>query len=248
MVTPTEIHTHHDVIPRFAADPTNMTVRSGNWSDPRVWSSGRVPTNGDRVVIVEGHKLYYNSLSSVRLDAVEISGSLLFSVNSNTRMLVANLTVMPTGKLQIGNAAAPVQADVKAELVIADKPLDLAKDPRQFGTGMIVLGEISIRGAAISQTWQRLAVEPRAGAYILSLSTQPSGWEAGDTLVLPDSRQVPTSQDSQFSADALTGQWESVVIDQIVGNWVVLKTALKFDHLGAPTLMDNWSLYHTLPS
>jgi hypothetical protein len=233
MVTPTEIHTEHDVIPRFAADPTNMTVRSGNWSDPRVWSSGRVPTNGDRVVIVEGHKLYYNSLSSVRLDAVEISGSLLFSVNSNTRMLVANLTVMPTGKLQIGNAAAPVQADVKAELVIADKPLDLAKDPRQFGTGMIVLGEISIRGAAIGQTWQRLAVEPRAGSYLLTLSTQPSGWEAGDTLVLPDSRQVPTSQDSQFSADALTGQWESVVIDQIVGNWVVLKTALKFDHLGA---------------
>ncbi|MCE5269553.1 MAG: hypothetical protein LLG00_16880, partial [Planctomycetaceae bacterium] len=236
MVTPTEIHTHSDVIPRFAANPTATTLRSGNWSDPLIWSNGRVPTTGDRVVVAEGHSIYYGSLSSVRVDAIEINGTLRFDPNANTRMLVANLTVMPTGWLQIGTEAAPVQVGVQAELIIADKPLDLAMDPGQFGTGMIVLGKVTIQGAAISQTWQRLAMEPRAGNTYLTLTSPPSNWKAGDSLVLPDSRQVLTSQDAQFSTDQLTGQWEEVVIDRVLGTRVFLKTALKYDHLGARNL------------
>src|SRR5690242_18485727 len=94
-VTPTSVITMTDVIPRFAANPTNTTVRSGNWTDPNIWSAGRVPVNGDRISIAEGHTVFYNALSNTRLDTVEVSGSLIFSTNTNTRMLVANILVMP---------------------------------------------------------------------------------------------------------------------------------------------------------
>ena len=164
MVTATEIITHMDVIPRFAANPTISAIRSGNWNDPGVWSQGRVPQSGDRVAIGEQIAVVYNVQSDARIDALEISGSLTFVNNINTRLLVANLTVMPTGRLEIGSEAAPIQSGVQAEVIIADQALDLVNDPRQFGTGLIGFGEITIHGTAISNTWQRLAVEPTAGA------------------------------------------------------------------------------------
>ena len=39
-VTATQIITHHETFARFAANPTNVTVRSGSWSDPSTWSAG----------------------------------------------------------------------------------------------------------------------------------------------------------------------------------------------------------------
>jgi hypothetical protein len=78
MVTPTEIHTMQEVIPRFAAMPTISTVRNGSWEDPGTWSSGRVPRTGDRVSIGEHHTVTLGSQLAARIDALEISGTLAF--------------------------------------------------------------------------------------------------------------------------------------------------------------------------
>jgi hypothetical protein len=233
LITATEIITETEIIPRFVANPTISNIRSGNWSDPTIWSLGRVPTDQDRVAIGENTVVTYSALSNARIDGLEISGSLVFSTAVNTRLLVANLTVMPSGTLQIGTAANPLPRQVKAEIVIADKPLDLALDPRQYGTGMIVLGTIDVHGAQLVDTWSRLNAEGVAGQTSLSVSGDLSGWRAGDTLVLPDSRQVPTSLDDQFLAGEIPPHWEEVTIDHVQGNLVYLTSALRFDHLGA---------------
>ncbi len=232
-ITATEIRTAMDIIPRFAANPTITAIRSGNWNDPSMWSAGRLPGAGDRISIGAGRTVFYAAQSNTKLDSLEISGSLIFSTTTNTRMVIANITVMPGGLLQIGSTISPVSAGVTAELVIADKPIDLANDPRQFGTGLIGLGTVRIQGAALSETWQQLAAEPLAGSKLLLLSDASSDWKPGDTLVLPDSRQVPASQADSFANGPLPGQWEEVVIDRVVGNVVLLKDPLKYDHLGA---------------
>src|SRR6476619_6133764 len=50
-VLPTLIVTQNEVIPRFVANPTISSVRSGDWNDPATWSAGRVPADNDRVLI-----------------------------------------------------------------------------------------------------------------------------------------------------------------------------------------------------
>lgn len=233
LVTATQIITASDTIPRFAAQPTITNLSGGDWSDPSIWSLARVPTSSDRVVIAPQTVVTYSAFSSDRLDALEISGSLVFSTTSNTRLTAANLTVMPEGTLQVGTEASPVSPQVRAEIVIADQPLDLALDPRQFSTGLIGLGTVTIHGAVLSQTWSRLAAEPRAGDTSLLVTGDLSGWRPGDTLVLPDTRQVRTSDADRFLADELAPEWEEVTIERIETDRVFLNRALEFDHLGA---------------
>lgn len=232
-VTDTLITTQTELIPRFVANPTITNIRSGSWTDPTIWSAGRVPTSQDRVRIAEDTSITYATQSDVSLNGLEINGSLTFATNVNTRLKVGNMTVMPTGTLNIGTAAAPVAAGVTAELIIADQALDLANDPRQYGTGLIVLGTINIRGAAPNATWTGLASEPRAGATSFFISGDSPTWKSGDTLVLPDTRQVAATDQKAFDGDTLPPNWETVVVDRVVGKQVFLRDAIKFDHLGA---------------
>jgi len=232
-VTDTQILTESETIPRFGANPTITAARSGDWSNPATWSAGRVPSAGDRVNIPAGVTIAYGEVSSARINALEISGRLIFASTSNTRLTVGTVTVMPSGTLQIGTPEWPIAATVKAELVIADQPLDLVKDPRQYGTGLIVLGNVTMHGTTLAQTWTGLSAEPRAGNVAFLVDKVDPAWKPGDTLILPDSRQPLTSQDTQFLSGDFTGQWEEVTIQSVVGRRVILTAPLKYDHLGA---------------
>jgi len=232
-VTPTQIITESDTIPRFAAQPTITNVRGGNWSDPSIWSLGRVPGAADRVAIAESTVVSYATVSNARLNALEIDGSLIFSTTVNTRLTVGTIEVMPTGTLQIGTALSPVAAGVKAEIVIADQPLDLVNDPLQFGNGLLVFGTIDIHGAPSNETWSQLATEPRAGDTSLFVSGPAPNWHPGDVLLLPDSRQVLTTDADEFLQDDVPPEWEQVTVSAVSGNRIYLQTALQFDHLGA---------------
>lgn len=234
LVTDTEIRTESEIIPRFVANPTITAVRSGNWSDPTVWSLGRAPSDFDRVMIPENVVLNYSSLSSSALDALEINGSLIFSTTASTRLRIATITVMPTGLLQIGAADNPVNADVKAEILFTNTAPDLSIDPRQYGTGLLVLGKVDMHGAEMPQTWSRLTFEPRAGNAALQVEPgAAAGWRAGDTLVLPDTRQYLTTDADEFESNQVPPQWEQVTISRIVGDRVYLTKPLEYDHLGA---------------
>ena len=233
VVTPHEVITHSDTIPRFAAQPTVTTIRSGNWFDPSIWSTNRVPSHNDRVLIQSGQLVLYSSTSTARIAAVEVAGRLVFSTNVDTKLVVGTLTVMPTGTLQIGSQAVPVSPDVTAEIVIADRPLNLTTDPRQYGTGLLAFGKVSIFGSQLAQTWTRLAAQPRAGASYLVLEQADDRWQPGDTLVLPDTRQVGSIESDVFTSGNLPPQWEEITVRRVVGNRVYLSKPLAFDHLGA---------------
>jgi hypothetical protein len=142
---------------------------------------------------------------------------------------VGTLTVLPAGTLEIGTERQPVAAGVRAELVIADQELDPLDDVEQFGTGLIGQGAVRMHGAAIEPTFTRLTAEALKGQTTLTLEKAASGWRAGDRLVLPDTRQLRTTE----RGENYQPQWEELTVASINGATVMLTAPLAFDHKGA---------------
>jgi PKD repeat protein len=228
IVTPDFIITPHDKIPNFGKNPTLVAVQSGNWSDPATWG-GRLPATDDVISINNGITILYDQVSDIKVNtvAIQFGATLNFRTDASTRLRVTNLLVMEGGTLTVGTTANPVSAAVKAEIIINNVAIDTTKDPSQYGNGLIVFGKVSMHGAVLSDTFVRLAMEPRAGDTTLTLSIPVTGWKAGDRLVLSDTRrfhdrtegyQLERPTVSSVSADGLT---------------VTLTAPLAYSHLGA---------------
>jgi hypothetical protein len=216
-------------VPRFCASPTVTSAASGAWSDARTWSNNRVPGANDKVAIAAGHVVTYDLASDNTIDCVEIGGTLRFKTNANTRLKVVTIMVMPEGLLEVGSAAEPIAASAKAEIVVADRPFDLAVDPTQIGHGIVALGKLAMHGAIKTPTFLRLAQEPLAGQNTLVLERAADGWKAGDRLIVPDTRQLRANQRGRTD----TPQTEKVQVASVSGRNVVLTAPLAFDHKGA---------------
>ena len=216
-------------VPRLCADPGVKAVRSGRWSKPSTWSSGRIPAAGDATLIAAGTTVIYDLQSDAKIPCVDVEGTLRFDTTRNTRLTVGTLTVLPNGTLEIGTQAAPVPAALTAELVIADQPLDRQRDPEQLGIGLIGLGKVTLHGAVKSPTFVRLAQEPVQGATELTLAEPVSGWRVGDKVAIPDTRQLLTGE----SRSKYKPEWEAPQIAAISERSITLSAPLRFDHLGA---------------
>src|SRR6185436_14417008 len=111
-----------------------------------------------------------------------------------------------------------------------DTPLDLNRDPQQFGTGLLVEGTIRVHGLA-KTSFERLAAEPTAGATELQFAAPVSGWQVGDRLFLPDTRQLVAgvNEGPNYVPQADYVEVASVSAD---GRTVTLTQPLQFNHLG----------------
>ena len=232
----------------FGEDPSRTTLRSvqsGSWSSAATWSAGRVPGANEVVHVDPGHVVTIDNTSAVAY-TVAVHGTLRFNRSLNTRLTVTNLMVMgdhgmpsmtTVGYLEVGTAAAPIAANVTAEIVIANTPIgNSVSDPEQFGTGLINLGKVSMHGTPMTPTWTRVAVEPRAGQTTLTLSETASGWKAGDRIVIPDTRHLAFNETNGWVN--LQNQWEELTVQSVAadGRTITLTSPLQFNHLGARDL------------
>ena len=161
---------------------------------------------------------------------IQPTASLQFATNINTELVVANLLVLQGGTLQIGTQANPIAANVTAQVVFANQPLNTNLDPEQYGDGLIVLGNMTTYGAA-KAAYVTLAQEAHAGDTVLHLASPSTGWAVGDTLLLPDTRQLAWDQNHAN----YVSEMEQVTIQSISadGLTVTLTAPLQYDHLGA---------------
>jgi hypothetical protein len=226
------LHTPHDHVPNFAANSTIRSAADGVWSSPSTWSPARLPQPADIVSIA--HTVVYDSTTGdADVIGIEAGGVLRFVPDQITRLRVGTLLVLPNGTLEIGTASSPVSASVSAEVVIKDRALDAAADPDQYGTGLLsVDGAVTLHGAAKTPTFVRAATEPRAGNTTISLAAPVTGWQPGDRIFLPDTRQVPA--DHWFNPSYPLQIEERTVLGVTSdGRVVTLSSPLSFDHRGA---------------
>ncbi len=230
--------------------PTIMSVQNGPWDAPATWDLGRIPNAGDNVEI--HHTVTLRTTDAIAWTVCVHDGKLIFQPNVNTRLTVVHLQVMHDmttgmmGELEIGTPTTPIAANVTAEVIFRDVPLNTGMidsttgqymppatgvpDPEQFGNGLIGHGKVTIHGAIKDPTFVRLAAEPVAGNITLTLSQPVTGWLPGDRLILPDTRQLPMNVTKRTSP-----QWETPTLASVSNNGKVLTltSPLQFDHRGA---------------
>ncbi len=235
-------------IPDFSQDSSRPSVQSagsGNWSSPATWSGGVVPSANHVVRVAQGHTVTVDNTSAVAY-TVSVHGKLAFARAVNTRLKVTNLQIMAgsdgmgvPGVLEVGTASAPVDPGVTAEILISNSSFGSGvSDPEQFGTGLIVFGKATLHGSPRTPTFVRVAVEPRAGHATLTLEQAASGWRVGDRIVLPDTREIKSSETQPNSWLNIVNQWEERTVQAIStdGRTITLNSPLQYDHLGARDL------------
>ena len=216
-------------IPRICAGADVASVASGAWSSASTWSTGKVPAAGDGVLVTAETRVSYDVVSDAAVQCVDVEGVLAFRADRPTRMMVGTMTVLETGRLEIGTVDTPIAANVSAELVILDQPVDTTRDPDQLTRGLIGLGTVRMHGALKTPTFSRTAAEPLAGQTSLRLDQPVSGWRVGDTLVLPDTRQL---RQGERGGNYLP-QWEELQVAAISGSTITVSDPLAYDHRGA---------------
>ena len=229
----TAITTPHDSIPDFCASPTIQSVASGRWSSPATWSPARVPTANDRVLVAAGQSVVFDVVQSAALQCVGIHGQLTFDAAINTKLWVGEVMVYSDGDLQIGTTSQPIPANVSAEIVIANKPLNTQTDPDQYGTAFLSWGGVTIHGAPKQPTFVRTAAEPKAGQTTIVVEQPVTGWRAGDLLIVPDTRHLKWNEVTNWAPTS--PQWEERTLQSVSadGRTLTLSSPLQFDHLGA---------------
>jgi hypothetical protein len=213
--------------PDWCASPTITATGSGNWSNPAVWSAGRLPGAGDVVIVGSGVTMTYDANSSAAIKAVCVDGTLHFRTDVSTMLTVVTLRIRETGALEVGTTSQPVANGVTAQIVIADAPIDTTFDPEQYGNGIVADGRVWMNGAIKQPTWVRLTSDLTAGTTTIPITQAVVGWQAGDKLILPDSKQWA------IESYPYTEEWEPVTLASVGSNSLSLQGAVQFNHPAA---------------
>ena len=138
--------------------------------------------------------------------------------------------VLQGGELDIGTQANPIPSNLTATVVWVNQSLNTTLDPEQYGNGLIVLGTMNTYGA-VKVPYVTLSQNANAGDTVLYLATPATGWQVGDKLQLPDTRQL----DAGYINGNYTIEYESMTIQSISadGLTITLTAPLQYDHLGA---------------
>ena len=216
-----------DVVPDFAAAPDVRSVKSGPWSDPSTWDVGRVPQDGECVVVSADHTVTLQG-ATASLRCIGTHGTLRLLSRSTAR--VGTWVNYATGAIEAGTAAAPATGVV---IVILDHALNVTADPLKFGTGILSFGAMRLHGAP-KTAFVRVKQELRAGDTQIVMESLPSGWRVGDRLVLPDSKQHRVTEiASKTKPTPIALTIEEPAIAAIAGNVIALSAPLAHDHPGA---------------
>jgi hypothetical protein len=183
-------------------DPDLSSVKSGNWSDPTLWSDGAVPSTGKSVAINSGHTVVYDVLSEEVLGEVSIQGTLRFSRFTSTRLKTNdNIMVMAGGFLDMGTSAYFIPRDVKAEVIwqLSQDQVNAYKGGPHFeatdkGLWAMSGSRWEVNGAPLLRPWSKLAGDAPAGATSVVVENNVADWPIGGAAVITQTSNpaIPT--------------------------------------------------------
>ncbi|UII79887.1 T9SS type A sorting domain-containing protein [Flagellimonas sp. CMM7] len=201
---------------QVAGTPNKTAVQSGDWSSGATWG-GSIPVNGDKVRIPLGLTVTVRSKVSAEMKSIDILGKLTFDPSVDTELKSEYVHGGMASILEIGTAAAPIQAGKSAKFIVTDSGAPVANDWWRYAPGLVLMGKVDMHGQA-KTTWLELASGISAGATSMTLASAPSNWQIGDKLVLA----ATTAQN--FTSD------DVVTITSINGTTVNFSPATTYAH------------------
>ncbi len=216
MATPVHAQDHHAhaaMAEDAAHAPQGEPVM---WSDPASWPDGKVPVEGDAVMIARGVDMVLD-VSPPALRSLTIDGSLTFADTADIS-LETEWIYLRQGELHIGSEDAPFTH--KATITLTDNVP--GEDINTMGDRGIMLmgGKLGMHGAQ-ANSWTKLGATAAAGSTVIEV-LDASGWSEGDDIVLA-------------STDFNPRQAEKRTIIGIDGNVITLDRQLEYMHFGAIT-------------
>jgi cell migration-inducing and hyaluronan-binding protein len=191
-------------------------VRTVRWSDPAAWPDGRVPAEGDAVVIARDQAMVLD-IDPPALRSLTIEGSLTFSDDLDIG-LETEWIYLRGGALHIGSEAQPYRHNASITLTnsVPDENINTMGD-----RGIMLMGAtLSLHGDR-THTWSKLAATAPAGSSAITV-LDATGWRAGDEIVLA-------------STDFDPRQAERRTVAAVRGNTITLDRPLDYMHFGEIT-------------
>ncbi len=227
-----------ELVFNLVSKKTNETIASGDWSNPAIWKSGKVPQDGARVVIHSDHRVVINSQIETPLRTVLVEGELAFNPHKNTKLIVDTIVTTNNSILRIGEPREPIDSDKKAEIIISDYDsegmiTDDATspdyDPLRIGQGILTNGEFLAHGESKTPYITISDSGVGAGENIITLDEEPENWHIGDKVVILGVSEKGTEAEVR-------------TITNLDGDTITLNTPLEYNHIVPDTTIPNLDL------
>ncbi|MEM6783260.1 MAG: G8 domain-containing protein [Bacteroidota bacterium] len=192
------------------------------WSDPSTWADGRVPRNGDKVVI-ESNQVVLLDQSTASLENLTVKGILRFedrplSLTSGWILIEGNGAL-----LEVGTEAVPFVSNATITLTATNRNRNVAGSGAfKTGNKFIITrdgGSLAMHGASrVKTSWTVLDQHADPGTRSIQVADAVN-WDAGDIIVIAPSGY------SAFEAETRT-------IERVDGRTVRLTEPLNYRHFG----------------
>jgi hypothetical protein len=230
------------------------SARSGPWSAPTTWESGKTPAAGARVQIRPAHTVVYDIRADHAVRSIHVAGTLRFAPDRDTRLDVGVIRVQPgedAGEdgfdcdvhvpdtdpaepkpaLEVGTAERPIDAGHSATIrLVYFMGMDRQSCPAIVCCG----GRMDFHGAPLSRSWVKLGASARRGDVKVTLAEPVTGWRVGDRLILTatqrDFNEMGTRRAGHSDRQVFT---EERTIKAVGGRQLTLDRPLAHGHLGA---------------
>ena len=232
-----------------AAAPSTVrlvrSARSGPWSAPTTWETGRVPGQGARVQVRDGHVVVYDVNSDMPIRLIHVAGTLTFDPEKETRLDVGLI------KVQAGDDASEDGFDCEAHLPDAptfgprpalavgtpDRPIAANRtalirlievdgvDEKSWPAIVCCGGRMDFHGAPMNRTWVKLAETAAKGASVVALAEPVQGWRVGDRVIVTSTKARRSGEYRPTNVET-----EERVVTAIDGTTLTLDRPLRFDH------------------
>jgi hypothetical protein len=229
------------------------SARGGPWSASWTWEGGKVPSEGDRVQVRDGHEVVYDVSSDRVIRSVHVAGALRFDPGCDTLLVVGLIKIQPGDvasedgfdcdahgprmaghgprpSLEVGTADRPVAAGHTATIRLSY----VAGMDRETCPAIVCCGgRMDFHGAPMARTWVKLGRPARAGDASVTLDEEVPGWRVGDRIIVT-ATQRPRRERGTFRVgrgkDSMPIFTEERTIRAIVGPEVALDRPLDLDH------------------
>ncbi len=221
------------------------TVQSGPWSAAATWEGGRVPANGARVQVREGHAVVYDVTSAEPIRMIHVAGTLTFAPDRDTRLDVGLIKIQPgddasengfdcdmhlpekpmdgpRAALLVGTPERPIAAEHTALIrLIECADVDKNSWPAIVCCG----GRMDFHGAPLARTWVKLGATAAREATTIALAEPVPGWRAGDRVILTATKQM---RSGRYKLDGR--ETEERTIKAVDGTTLTLDAPLEYEH------------------